>query len=330
MTTTTSLGTTIGRLAARQYGLVTRSQLDEEGVSRHALRRAVLAGRVVQVGKHVYGVPGAPSSWERSALAACLDLGPGALLSHRSAAAVWDLGLGRGQAIHVTVPSSRRPRPASARVAVHRSRTLTDNDATFSGRLPVTTVERTLVDLAAILEAADLGKCAHNALCRRIVTPEQVGAAVDRLGPAGRTGIIHLRRVLVPWLSGNGLESVAEGEVWRTIIAAGLPEPVTRYEVTSPDGEFVARLDFAWPGRRVALEVDGFRWHANPRSQVEDAVRANRLAALGWIVLRTTPAENAAGGADFVAALRYHLSRDLGGDEATRCGPKRSVWTTVR
>ncbi len=74
-------------------------------------------------------------------------------------------------------------------------------------------------------------------------------------------------------------------------------------------GDFVARLDFAWPRHQLALEVDGFRYHANPASQVADAVRANQLAGLGWIVLRTTPSELAAGGQALLTALRHRLGK---------------------
>ncbi len=84
-------------------------------------------------------------------------------------------------------------------------------------------------------------------------------------------------------------------------------EPDCATEVFYPDGRLLARIDFAWPNHHLALEVDGFRWHANPAAQVEDAARANRLAALGWTVLRTTPAEMAAGHDQVIAAIRRHL-----------------------
>ena len=115
----------------------------------------------------------------------------------------------------------------------------------------------------------------------------------------------QLRSILGPWLV--GVESAAEAEVLRTLARAGLPAPTPQFEVFYPDGRLLARIDFAWPDHHLALEVDGFRWHANPAAQVEDAARANRLAALGWTVLRTTPAEMAAGNDQVIAAIRRHL-----------------------
>jgi hypothetical protein len=307
MTEGTALDKTIARIASRQAGVVTRAQLTDAGVSRHVLRRRLQAERLVPAGCSVYVIGGVPSSWKRAALAACLDLGSEAVLSHRSAAAVWKLSLATGEVIDVTVPYSHSARRSSPNVNVRRSRLLTAADRAVVRGLPVTSVERTIVDLAAVVEAEELATCLDDALCRRMVSPASLAKALDRLASKGRRGTTYLRRLLRPWLDGKRVESVAEGQVRRVIASAGLAEPVTRHEVYTSEGHFVGRLDFAWPSRRLALEVDGFRWHANPAAQVNDAVRANRLAALGWTVLRTTPAEIRAGGEHVLAAVRRHL-----------------------
>jgi hypothetical protein len=132
---------------------------------------------------------------------------------------------------------------------------------------------------------------------------------VDRLAPGGRPGMAALRSLVKPWLGGHVLDSVAEGAFRRAICDAGLPTPVPQLEVSAGAGTPSFRLDFAWPAQMVALEVDGFRWHATPRACAQDSRRANLLAAMGWRVLRATPAELETGAAEVLAALRVELGR---------------------
>jgi hypothetical protein len=115
-----------------------------------------------------------------------------------------------------------------------------------------------------------------------------------------------LRQVLDPWLDGNAPESVAEAAVLRALAEAGLPPPVCQHPVVREDGT-PAVLDFAWPDQMVALEVDGYRWHGSPAAHARDSARANAVAALGWTVLRSTPAEVSREPAALLQALRRHL-----------------------
>lgn len=294
----------IGTLAGRQLGLVTVAQLDELGMSRSGLTRRVRAGRLAHAGHGVYALAGSPPTWERAALAACLAAGPDAALSHLTAAAVWDLDGSPGQAVHVTVPYGRSVRASRSGVVLHRTHDWPRSDRVVRGRLTVTSVARTLVDVAGVIESERLAAAVDTALCRRLLTPDQLGAAVERL-TAGRRGAAgRLRPLIEPWRSGRTLDSVAEGRARRALLAAGLPPPVVQYEIEGTG----ARTDFAWPGRRVVLEIDGFRWHASPAAHARDSERANRLAAEGWTVLRATPTEMSEALEGVIAALRRHLS----------------------
>ena len=71
---------------------------------------------------------------------------------------------------------------------------------------------------------------------------------------------------------------------------AGIPSPRLQYVVTN-NGRFVARVDSAWPDLHVVLEIDGYRYHSDPRTFVNDRIRQNSLVNAGYTVLRTTPAE---------------------------------------
>jgi hypothetical protein len=295
----------IARTASAQHGLVTHEQVMEAGLSYSALRHRVASGRLVKAGHRVYAVPGAPATWERSALAACLGAGRGAVLSHRSAATAWQFPLPGTEIVHIAVLARSSARYSTPGVQVHTTRSLSPVDRTTIGRLPVTTIARTLVDLAGGLEPEPLARVVEDVLGKRMVTPERVAEALGRAGMP-RPGHRRLKEALGPWLSSTRHDSAAEGACRRILAGAGLPPPVAQYRVDGGDG-FVARLDFAWPLAKVALEVDGFRYHANPGPHERDSRRANRLAALGWTVLRTTPAELEHSPAALLSALRRRL-----------------------
>jgi hypothetical protein len=279
----------IARIARGQLGLVTLQQALDVGLSYEAVRHRVSIGRLTRSGFRVYAVAGAPRSWERTALAACLEVGRAAVLSHRSAATVWHLALPEPETVDLTIAGDSSVRCRTVGVRVHRSRSLSPADRTTVGRFPVTSAARTLVDVAAGLEIEPLSRVLDDALGRRVTSPRHVIAALDRCA-ANRPGTGRLRRALSPWARSIKVESVAEGACLRALDRAGLPAPVTQLRVRGPE-EFVAWLDFAWPAARVALEVDGFRWHASPAPHENDSRRANKLAALGWTVLRVTPLE---------------------------------------
>jgi|HubBroStandDraft_1064217.scaffolds.fasta_scaffold51225_2 very-short-patch-repair endonuclease len=300
----------VREVARRQLGVVTREQVLEAGGSEHWLRRRTAACELQRIGRTAYSVAGVARSWEQSALAACLDIGRHAVLSHRAAGAAWQLWPEPAQ-IEVTVPTGHSGRGGSSSVLVHRSRSLTSREWALMGCLPVTTPARTLVDLACVVPGDALARLVEDAVCRRLVTPDRVVAAIDRSAARGRKGMAALRAALEPWDEGRGVESVAEGEFRRAIARAGLPEPVTQFEVRTGT-HTKAFLDFAWPDQCVALEVDSYRWHSGPKSFSQDFIRANRLTALGWNVVRATPSELVTDGGGVIAALSRLLRVSAG------------------
>ncbi len=110
------------RLAASQHGLVTREQVLGTGLSRQSLERRLKSRRLQKLGWHVYLLGGAEPSWKQLALAACLDHGPYAALSHASAAKAVGIELQVGPELHVTVPAPMSDRRRTEGVIVHRSR----------------------------------------------------------------------------------------------------------------------------------------------------------------------------------------------------------------
>jgi len=130
-----------------------------------------------------------------------------------------------------------------------------------------------------------------------------LAASLRRNGGSGRAGTAAVQAALEEWSAGP-LESRAEANLAGWLRRSGLPPPVRQYEIKRPDG-FVARVDFAWPARRVVLEMDGFAHHHGPHQLARDHKRRTALAAEGWIVLTTTPSELGQG----APALRTALER---------------------
>lgn len=294
------------RLAARQHGLVTLHQALAAGVSYHHLRARVRAGTLRAAGRGVYRVAGSPRTWEQRALELCLAVGDGTVLFGGPAARVWHLDLPDRRQIEVASVLRRGWRESSDDVAVRRVRVLEPQDCTRVGSLPVTTVPRTLADLAGSLTWEALERVLDDAFVRRLTTPGLVDSTLARLGRRGRAGTPALRRMLRPWLEGHEMDSVAEAATLRALEVAGIPTPCSQHTVVRADGA-PAVLDFAWPGQKLALEVDGFRWPASVAAQARDSSRQNGLAARGWTVLRVTPAELAEQPGNVIEALRHHL-----------------------
>lgn len=178
-------------LARRQHGLLTWSQLIELGFTAHAIKHRVAKGRLRRVHPAVYTVGWGEPSAERTWMAAVLACGHGAVLSHSSAAALWEIGRAAAKP-EVTVPAHRRPHPAGVRA--HRSATLQAEDATVHCGIPVTTPIRTLIDLATRLSSSSLEAAINAADKRDLVDPDGLRAAIE--SRAGQRGVPHLRRVL--------------------------------------------------------------------------------------------------------------------------------------
>jgi hypothetical protein len=288
----------ITRVAGRQLGLFTHEQAVSAGATEDQIGHRVRIGRWVRVGGGVYRVAGVPVTWSQRALAACLVAGPGAVVSHRSAAVVWGVSGFRPGPLEITVPAGRSGRNSLAEV--HRTTSLPPRDRTTRQRVPVTRPARTVIDLAGRVGPALLEEVVDDMLCRRLVPLDKLRRRADELGR--RRGSRALQTVLEAWTPGALPEGVAEMRIVRRLMAAGLPEPVRQHEIRQ-EGELVARVDLAYPAERVAIELDSFRWHAGRGPFRSDRVRGNRIEAAGWRVLRATP-EDAGLADDLVRAAR--------------------------
>lgn len=276
----------IERLAAVQFGVFSRLQLSEAGVSRRVTDRRIESGRWEGVLPRVYRASVVPASGRQAALAACLWSAPDGLISHQTAAVLWGLEGIETTAVHLTVPSECSLR--SSRVVVHRTHELLAADRARQGPITLTSPLRTLIDVAATLDRAALEVATEDALRRRLCTAGQLRWRAGELLGQGRSGSTMLRTLLSQRTLGR-TGSRWELRTARILTAAGLPEPVRQHEV-GDDGVFVARVDLAYPDARVVLEYDSDEWHHGVARRHRDAERRNALRAAGWTVIEVTPA----------------------------------------
>lgn len=270
------------RLAATQHGVVSRTQALQCGVTARQITVRLDSGRWQVVMPGVYRVEGSPQTWRQRLKAAALWAGEGFAVSHHAAAALW--GFGRYDEGPVELTLARYAR-APRGVVLHQARVLAPRDVASLEKLRVTTVERTLLDLAACDPFEDVRAACDEALRRKWTNTERLSVAVARA--AGRPGVGLIGSLVDGYVGGRGpTESELEARVAEVLEACGLPSPVRQARVVV--GDRVRRLDFRIPGTRVVIEADGYAWHSSPEAFERDRQRDNALIARGFTVLHWT------------------------------------------
>jgi Transcriptional regulator, AbiEi antitoxin len=257
----------IGRIASKQHGVVTRSQLLRAGVSKEEIKGRVRRGALLRVHRGVYRVGHRAPSVEARYLAAVLACGPGALLSGLAAAFLLGLLRGRAPPPEVTAPTQRRIEGVKTR----RARRGEARDATTWRGIPVTTVPRTLVDLASSLSFDDLARACHEAGVKHRITPRQVDTVLARRPTT--PGSKKLRRILHG--EAHVTLSALERRFLQRLKAAGLPLPVTN----RPAGG--RRVDCRWPEHRLTVELDSYRYHSSRHAWEQDRRREREARRRG-------------------------------------------------
>jgi hypothetical protein len=266
------------RVAEGQWGLIRHDQARKAGLSDDQIDRRCATGRWRRLAAGVFVIAGAPSTWQRDALAACLAGPHGSVASFFTAAAlhgVWDPPL----LPHITVPRGTSARMRIAKV--HRA----DLDPRDHGRVdcvPCTTPARTLVDAAQLLGREPLAELVDATLCRRLASAEFTLTVAERAQRRpGRRGVPLLREVLNAWSSKIEPGSPAEMRALRLLEQWGFGRVVRQYKVRRSDGTVIGRLDLAFPDFRDGAEYDSVRWH-NPRRWAHDEARYAEFKAAGW------------------------------------------------
>jgi hypothetical protein len=264
-------------LAGRQHGIVSRRDLLGLGFTRDAIDHRVTNGRLHPVARGIYAVGWPRMTRERRWFVAVLACGNKAGLSHRSAAALWEIANEHRARIDVSIRRRCKHRRPGIRAMGRPS--LRDRDFTIRNGIPVTTPTRTLLDLATELDPKRLERAVNEADKRHVIDPETLRAALDE--HRGEPGIRALRKLLdlhTFRLSDSELEVL-----FRPIAArVGLPPPLTKMKVSGFE------VDFFWPDLGLVVETDGLKYHRTATAQARDHIRDQAHTAAGLVPLRFT------------------------------------------
>ncbi|HWO84655.1 MAG TPA: type IV toxin-antitoxin system AbiEi family antitoxin domain-containing protein [Solirubrobacterales bacterium] len=262
-------------LARRQHGVVTREQLLHIGFTPKAVKHRVSKGRLHPMFPGVYVVGRPHLEREGRWMAAVLACGPGASLSHRSAAALW--GFEKEHRAYIDVSVRRTSESRLPGIRCHRRPSLPSPETTTRRGIPLTNPVRTFLDLVAAMGPRDLERAINEADKLDVIDADELRRSLD--DHAGKPGVRPLRRILDKHtfrLSDDELE-----RLFRPLAtAAGLPVPLTKHVVNDFE------VDFYWPDLSLVVETDGWRYHRTPSAQSRDALRFQVHVAHGLTPLR--------------------------------------------
>jgi len=294
----------LAKLARKQRGAFSR----EQALRYHSARtidrrlgqkqwRALLPG--------VYCDSSVPDAPALMVLAALLYAGRGARASHATAGSLFAIDAQSCPDIHVTVPYPRDVAPQPGLVP-HRSRRLSGAQVTTHKRIPTTSATRTIIDLADVLERPLLDAALADAIRQRLVSVDYLRRQLDEL--AGRACAPVLTALLDAF--DPAMESVLEREYADLLTAAGLPAGQPQHEIWERP-LLLARVDFAYVDRLLAVEIDGYTYHSALQQFEQDRRRERALSRRGWELVRFVTSDVRERPAEVVEDISERLSRPL-------------------
>lgn len=270
-------------MAEAQYGLVTLSQFRALGLSPSGVRARVAEGSLHRVHEGVYALGCLRRDRSTRYMAAVLACGSGALLSHRSAAALWSLREDRRISVDVTAPNRRGRIPRG--IDAHRTGSITAADRTRRLGIPCTTVERTLLDLAGVVTVTELRGALSEAEVLRVLDHRVLRRSIKQ--NPGRRGVARLRMLLDeirPEVKRT--RSEMERLFLRMCERFGLPTP--QVNPLLEFNELKLMPDFMWKDAWLIVETDSRRFHDTPSAFQRDRWREQELQLAGWRVSHCT------------------------------------------
>lgn len=275
----------IHELLRRQFGVVSREQARAEGLSDSAIGRLMAKGEWERVHRGVFRHCVVGPSWEGDVIAAALATD--GIASHRTAARLWGLeGFGRWKPEMTIRRGSRRRRDG---VIVHESTQFDRRDAVVRSGIVCTGIERTILDLGAVLRPLALEKASESALRQRLTTWPRLHQCLNGHSRRGRDGCGVLRALLERRYG----DPVVPLSTWSRDVAnrlydTALPKPLLEYRITDAFGQLILQVDLAFPIEKVAIELDSIAFHLGRSAFERDKRVRNELRRLGWVVLEVT------------------------------------------
>lgn len=267
----------LAALATRQYGVVTREQLNRLGYSEDAIDRAVASGRLHAWHRSVFAVGHQRLSPHGLCMAAVLFRGRGALISFQSAIWLWGFEKKLEIPVHVSV---RWRGHAQDAIGLHHCPALRDDDIAETERLPVTGVARTLLDYASVAKPFRLGRAIDQADRLELLDLAAVDLITEEVrGHRGRTPLLQAMTI---YREKGFTRSGGEKRMLAALADVGVVRPAVNNFIEGYE------LDFYWEEERFAVELDSWEHHRGRRSFEEDRKRQEELAMAGIETIRIT------------------------------------------
>jgi predicted transcriptional regulator of viral defense system len=268
----------MARLAGRQHGVVAYRQLIRLGFSEGAIEHRLRKGILHRLHKGVYAVGHPSVSREGEFMAAVFTGGPDAVLSHWSAAEHWKLLKARRALIAISAPTHRR---ASKLVKPHWIPRTHESERTRRDGIPITTVPRTLLDLAAVAPPKQLQRAVNEAERLNLLNKRAMRETLER--HSGRRGTPALRAVIAA-VNPETRRTRSDLEVAFLALCKkyGIPLPVVNGVVEGYE------VDMHWPGTSLIVELDSWEYHGTSGAFETDRRRDADLASKGYRVIRVT------------------------------------------
>lgn len=261
--------------------MVARAQLQSLGLGRGAILHRLEIGRLHAVHRGVYAVGHNLLSARARWIAAVFAAGVDAALSHRAAAAHWGMRPPKTGPIDVTMPRKVRTRVG---ITFHRG-CIPADEATVLHAIPVTTVPRTLLDLATVLDRRQIERAMEEAEIRRLDDPLSLPDLLERY--PRRRGTATIKAILEAGQIGSTItRSELEERFLAFIESRFLPSPELNVDI-EVQGRWI-EADCVWHEQRVIVELDGHATHRTAAAYERDRARDRALNAAGWRVVRVT------------------------------------------
>jgi very-short-patch-repair endonuclease len=270
----------IAAVAKPQHGVIARGQLLGMGLSPGDLRGRITRGSLIPLHRGVYAVGHLALTREARWMAAVLACGPGAVLSHRSAARLWGILPGSGSAIDVTRPRTSRKRPG---IRTYRAIVPDDEVEVLLG-IPLTAVFRTILDLAGGSAPREVEKALNEAEFRGLPGLRSLAELLARY--PSRPGSPLVRSLLAKMKPLGVTRSKLEELFLVLLDRHEIPRPRLNFQIAAGGRFFEA--DCVWPERRLIVELDGRAAHLKAQAFDRDRERDRILLADGWRTIRVT------------------------------------------
>jgi very-short-patch-repair endonuclease len=293
---TTPVDVAIAQRAGAQFGVVSRRDLVELGVTKKEIETRITRGGLHVIHRGVYAVGHRVLSFEGRVFAAVAAAGCGAAASHRTGVALWGLVDWQPEVVEVTSLTGAGRSDASLRI--HRCRDLHPDDVTIHRGIRVTTLSRSLIDFAGGASRRQVERALSQASLKELYDAAEMDGSLARSN--GRHGARLVRSLVGAGVTRT--RSSYERRLLAILRKHSLPRPRINEQVNGYE------VDFHWPEARLIVEIDSRTFHLTKRAFEEDRRRDADLLLMGWRVLRVTERrlyeEPGAIGALIASALR--------------------------